>query len=143
MCTIGDGIQILMEDYVQSLEDIQSIRKAERDEELSKLEMKEFCKVTGKLSWLANSTRPDLSFTALRMSKKNNSATIADLRDINRILKKVRERESCIKFEKVGNKEDLIVVGIRDASFKSDEKAIGGVLLFMADSRMTRASPIY
>ena len=34
-------------------------------------------------------------------------------------------------------------MGIGDASFKSDEKAIGGVLLFMADSRMKRASPIY
>ena len=36
VCTVGDGIQISMEDYVQSLEDVQNIRKAERDEELSK-----------------------------------------------------------------------------------------------------------
>merc|ERR1712112_320376 len=99
-----------MEDYVKNLEDIQKIGKAERDEELTDLEMKEFRKVNGKLSWLANSTRPDLSFTALRMSKKNKSATIADLRNINCVLIKVRERESCIKFKKVGDKEDLIVV---------------------------------
>ena len=68
VCTVGDGIQISMEDYIQSLEDIKNIRKAEREEELSRLEMKEFRKVTGKLSWLANSTRPDLSYTAHRQS---------------------------------------------------------------------------
>ena len=59
------------------------------------------------------------------MSKKNNAATIADLRDVSRILKKVKERESRIKFEKIGEREDLAIVGIGDASFKSDEKAVG------------------
>ena len=54
-----------------------------------------------------------------------------------------RERESFIKFSKIGEKDDLIVVGIGDASIKSDDKVIGGVMLFLSNSRMTRASPIY
>ena len=36
-----------------------------------------------------------------------------------------------------------MVVGIGDASFKSDDKAIGGVLLFLTNEEMTRAAPIY
>ena len=73
-----------MEDYTNSLEDIKEIRKVEdRNEPLTKLEMKEYRKMTGKIAWLANSTRPDLSFTALRMSKNNKEATISDLRDVN------------------------------------------------------------
>ena len=44
--------------------------------------------MTGKIAWLANSTRPDLSFTALWMPKNGKKATISDLRDINRILAK-------------------------------------------------------
>ena len=110
--TVGDTVQISMEDYASSFQGIPRIRKADRDEELSDLEMKEYRKVTGKLSWLANNTRPDLSFIALRMSKKNTSATIADLQDIERVLKKVRERESFIQFSRIGHKDDLIVVGI-------------------------------
>ena len=51
-----DGIEVDMDDYMNSLKDIKDIRKAERDEELTKLEMKEYRKVTGKISWLANST---------------------------------------------------------------------------------------
>ena len=50
------------------------------------------------------------------MSKKNTNATIADLRDVTRIMKKVRERDNCLKFNRIGKRGDLIVVGIRDAS---------------------------
>ena len=63
----------------------------------------------GKLSWLANSTCPVLSYTALSMSKKNTFATISDLRDVSRILKKVRERSSKLKSTKIGEKEGIKV----------------------------------
>ena len=64
------------------------------------------------------------------MSKNNKEGTISDLRDVNRILKKVRERESRIKYEHIGDMDDLMVVGIRDASLKTGDKAIGGDLFF-------------
>ena len=92
------------------------IRKADKDKDLTKPEIKEFRRITGKLSWLA---RPDLSYTTLAMSRKNNSTKILDLRSISRVLKKVRERSSKIKFSKIGPKEYLIIIGIGDASFKS------------------------
>ena len=95
---VDDGIEVSMEDYTQSLQDIKQIRKVEnREELLTKLEMKEYRKMTGKIAWLANSTRPDLCFTALQMSKKNKEATISDLRDMNRVLKSVREHSSKLK----------------------------------------------
>ena len=75
-----------MEDYVRSLEDITEIWKADSDEPLTRLELKEYRKMTGKIAWLANFTHPDLSFTALQLAKKNNCATISDLRNLNIIL---------------------------------------------------------
>ena len=116
---------------------------ADRDDPLTRTELKVFRKMNGKLSWLANSTHPDLSYTAIAMSKKNNSAQIKDLRDITRVINKAKERPSKIKFSRIAPKENLIIVGIGDASFKSDDKAIGGVLLFLANEEMTRAAPIY
>ena len=82
-----------MNEYMQGWKDIKEIQKTKRDEELLKLDMKEYRKITGKISQLANSTRLNLSYTPLQMSKKNTNATIAHLRDVNRILKKVRERQ--------------------------------------------------
>ena len=81
-----------MADYVASLKDVIQIWKADKNEDLTKQEIKEYRKVTGKLSWLSNSTRPDMSFIALAMSKKHNSAKISDLRNVSRILKKIKER---------------------------------------------------
>ena len=54
------GIDISMGDYVRSMEDIISIQKANGDKSFTKLELNEFKKMTGKLSWLAKFTRPDL-----------------------------------------------------------------------------------
>ena len=56
MSVVEDGIEIEMEEYGDSLEEIKEIRKAYRDEDLTKAELKVYRKMTGKLSWLANST---------------------------------------------------------------------------------------
>ena len=48
-----------------------------------------------------------------------------------------------MRFSRIGSKDDLMIVGIRDASFKSDDKAVGGVMLFLTNSSMTKASPLY
>ena len=77
---ISDGIEISMEEYAKSLQNLTEIRKVEdRNKPLTKEEMKLYRKMTGKIAWLANSTRPDLCYQALQMSKKNKEATILDL----------------------------------------------------------------
>ena len=83
-----------MKDYANSFMAISDIRKADRNERLTKLEMKEYRKFTGKLSWLAAGTQPDLSYTVLKMLQKNISATIAYLHNCNKVLKKVRGQRS-------------------------------------------------
>ena len=85
--------------------------------------MKEYRKITGKIAWEANSTRPDLCFTALQMSKKNKKTTISDLRDVRRVLKMVRECRSKLKYKRMESKEDLMIVGIGDVFFKTNDKA--------------------
>ena len=77
------------------------------------------------------------------MSKRNQGATISDFRDINRILKHVHGKESKIKYGYLGDKEDLVIIRLGDASYKQDDKAIGDVILLLANSSLTRASPIY
>ena len=49
-------------------------------------------KYVGKLSWLAKNTRPDLAVYALDLAKKQKKAVFKDLRSVNRILQKVREK---------------------------------------------------
>ena len=87
-------IEVSMEDYASSVEPIEEIRKAERTEKLTKLELKEYRKYTGKISWLAQGTRPDLSYSALQLAKIDNNARIADLRNVNKIVEKIKKEEN-------------------------------------------------
>ena len=64
--------------------------------------------------------RPDLCYNALQMSKKNKEATISDLKDINRIIKQVHSKESRVKYTHIGNKEDLVIIGLGDTSYKQE-----------------------
>ena len=56
---VKEGIEISMEDYAKSLEEIQ-IRDAKADEPLTREELKVFRKFVGKLYWLVANTRLDL-----------------------------------------------------------------------------------
>ena len=89
---------------------------------------------------MAQGTRPNLSYSVLQLVKKNNSATIADLRNVNKIVEKIKKEENKVVYSKVGEKEKLQLIGIVDASYKSDEKSVGGMLLMIADKHITKAS---
>ena len=58
-------------------------------------------------------------------------------------MKRVREKESRLKYGYLGDKEDLVIIRIGDASYKQDDEAIGGVILLLANSSLTCASSIY
>ena len=97
-----------MEDYAESLEEIE-IREDRSDEMLTREELKLLRKYVGKFNWLATITRPDIEFFALDLAKRQKKATLQDLRSINRVLKKVHEKESKNKFKRIWNKEDIMM----------------------------------
>merc|ERR1712240_387744 len=109
-----------MEDYANLMEEIKEISKADRGEKLTKAELKEYRQYAGKMLWLSQGTRPDLSYSALMLAKKNNSATISDLRNANKIVEMVRKEENKVVYGRVGDKENLQIIGVVDASYKSD-----------------------
>merc|ERR1712101_44486 len=94
-------IEISMEDYADLVEEIKEIRKADRNERLTTAELKDYRKYTGKISWLSQGTRPDFSYSALNLAKKNNSAVISDLRNVNRIVEKVKNEENKLVMEEL------------------------------------------
>ena len=48
--TVEGGIKIEMEDYVESLEEVKEIRKADRNDDLTKAKLKVYRKMSGKQS---------------------------------------------------------------------------------------------
>ena len=64
------------------MEDVLEIRNVDRQEQLSRLEIKEYRKFTGELSWLAQGTRLHLSYTLSAISRKDNTVSIGDLHKV-------------------------------------------------------------
>ena len=64
------------------------------------------------------------------------------MRNFNKIVGKIKREENKVVYGRVGDKEKLQVIGMVDASYKSNEKSIGGMLIVLADDKMTKASPI-
>ena len=77
------------------------------------------------------------------MSQKNISATIVNLLNVNKILKKVKTQESDVFQRKIERKEELQIVRIGEASIKTDEKAVGGVLLLLVNKEFIKESPLH
>merc|ERR1712074_471854 len=138
-----DGrIELSMNEYANSLEDI-IIREDKSSEQLDREEMRTLRKYVGKLSWLATNARPDLSIYALNLAKKQKKVVLKDLRDVNRILKKVREKNNKVVFKKIGEKGEICVSGVSDASYHQDENAVSGEIILFGNKATTAAAPLY
>ena len=56
-----------MKDYADSVTELVNIRDADKYEPLTLLENKIYRKYIGKIGWLAENCRPDLTVTALKL----------------------------------------------------------------------------
>merc|ERR1712105_279907 len=68
---------------------------------------------------------------------------LKDLRDVNRILQNVREKNNKIVFRKIGEKEEICVDGVSNASYHQDENAVSGEIILFRNKKTTAAAPLY
>ena len=140
----ADGrIRVSMNYHAKSMEEVKSIIKGERTKKLNCAEMMEYRRFTGKLNWLDLGTHTDLNYTMLEMSKKNNSAILANIQKVTKVMKKVKSKESEVFYRRVGDRDELQLIGIEYAFFKQDEKVVRVVILLLANNNFKRAGPIY
>ena len=100
-------------------------------------------KYVRNLSFLATNTRPDLAVYAFDLVKKQKQAVLKDLRSVNRILQKVREKENKVIFRRIAEKKSLCVIRISDTSYHHDENALSGEMILLGSKNTMAASPLY
>ena len=79
-----------MEDYAESIKEIEEIRDNDKLEALTKIENKVYWMYVRKISWLAENCRPDLAITVLKISRKSKDPKLEDLRYVNKVVKKIK-----------------------------------------------------
>ena len=85
---------------------------------------------------MAANVRPDLAIDSLELAKKQKKASLKDLRSINRIIKKIYEKENKVVFRKIGNDKDLCVASVSDASYNTEDHSIAGEIILLGNKEM-------
>jgi hypothetical protein len=96
----------------------------------------------GQLNWLSNMTRPDISFTVSRVSGHIKQPIVADIKEVNKLIKHVKETPSTVAFPALDIPSTQVVV-FTDSSFNNldDGGSQGGQIVFLKD-KFNRACPI-
>ena len=135
----NEGIYVDQIDYIDNIKPISSFRmEADNDSSLTKTEFKAYRGLTGQLNWAAECTRPDLAFDVRFLATRNKCATLKDIKNANKILKKAKFENIKIKYSKLGKWSTLKLISYTDSSFKNAEdgvKSVGGRVTFLANSQ--------
>ena len=93
-------------------------RKTQPDLEVTPAEKSDFRSVIGSLQWLTNQTRVDINFQVNQLQKRINHLTVADLLEINKLVRIVKQNEVALTFRNLGT-DCAVVVWHDSALFNS------------------------
>ena len=142
-----DGkITVSMDDYADSIEPMLIDRKRKRTEEITYKEISALRELVGKLAWLAQNIRPDMCYGAVYLQKRVSSATVADVLYANKLVEKGKAKKNEMHFVRVGNKDDLVMYGLGDASYTAGEgknSALGGQFVILGTEKKPEVSSLF
>ena len=77
------------------------------------------------------------------MARDSKSATLGDLMSINRVLKKIWMKKNEVFFLRIGDKKNLVVSGVGDASYKLEEKSIRSNVVLLRNDKIDCILPLF
>ena len=124
-------------DYAREI-DTEGWRKPQGgDRDLTTQEYKLYRRLVGKMSWLANGSRPDIAFSMIRLSTKFSHACVSDLAAAVKLAKRVKTEDVCNYFPRLTDLEQARFVVYTDASLGNLNgcDSCGGHVVFMVDKQ--------
>ena len=141
----NNGIEIDQTRYCQSINPIpvSKERKAQRNTSLGSDETKKLRMLIGQMNWAATQTRPDILFECCELASKIKNATVAEVLDASKVLKKL-QNDVKIKLPPLSDINQLKFVVHSDASYAnlSDGGSQGGYVILLSDNVSNKLSPI-
>ena len=138
----SDGdIYFSQDSYIDSMEEVEIQKKTDKSRVLNEDEQALFRKICGQLNWISTQSRPDIAFDVCQLSTRLNTATVQDILQANKVLRKVKQNRFSLKY--VALKQPWKLVVYCDASYANlkDGSSQGGMIIFLVDGE-GRASPI-
>ena len=88
-------------------------------EEVSDELQRRFRAVMGSINWLSCNTRPDLSYEVMELFCTFGKATVDDYRKASRLVKKEKEQGLSVKYHRLGEEKELVVLVYGDGAYAS------------------------
>ena len=108
-------------------------------------EFKSYRGQVGKLTWLSEMSRPDLSFDTLDLAGHGKNATVADLKKLNKVVNKAKKNEGNVRYTRLGNLEELKILAISDGALNRREdrtQSVMGKMVFLSNKDETKVAPL-
>ena len=136
-----EGITVDQYAYSNDLNYIDIHNQGDKNRILDANELSAFETVIGQLTWLANQTRPDISFETCQLSAAKKNATVKDLLYANKTIKKIKNSEVHLKFPCLENLGTAKIIVYSDASFNNLPKggSQGAHMILLSDKNQQTA----
>jgi len=140
----GEEIFVDQQTYIDGLSEMQidSERRKQLDEKLTTEEKKELRSVCGQLLWATSQTRPDAAFQSCQVSNHGPEATVRNLIEANKAIKKLKNESMKLNFPNLGDPSKMKVVAYGDGSHASlpSGASQGANIVFLTGNG--RAAPV-
>lgn len=133
--TVNDVIEVHQQLYIDNLQavQLQAARAVQRDASFSETEREQLRSKIGQILWVAKQMRPDVVFDTCSPGSNIKDATVQSIHDLNKVICKLQAEKVTLKFQHLGNSEDLALVVFSDASFVNlpDGGTQGGAIIVL------------
>lgn len=133
-----DGIVVNQDHYIEMMDVPDVILTEDNSEVLEEEGQTDFRGLVGKIGWLAGHSRPDVVFDHITLSTKVGHASVGDLKQAMKVMRKLRGETTEMKFSILGRIEDWKIEGHGDAGYKSlpdKVSSCGGQVIVVRDTQ--------
>ena len=130
ICQKDSELFVSQNKYVENLHPIKidKVRQSQKDSKLTDEELENLRSKAGQLLWLARQSRPEILFDVCGLESKIKTATVQQILEANKIVKKVKSDNVSLRYRYLGSDESIKIVVFTDASLGnlSDGATQGG-----------------
>ena len=127
-------IELSQNGYIDELCKISINRERIGDNKLpvSKMEYKDLRSVCGQMLWVCSQTRPDMAYQTCVASNSTSSATVGDLKNVNKAIDYMQKNRLTLKYPKL-DLNDVYLVTFCDAAYANlkDGSSQGALIIFL------------
>lgn len=146
IATVGGVVQVHQHSYIDNLQPVhlQTTRGVQRDSPLNETERDQLRSKIGQILWVAKQTRPDVMFDTCSLASNIKNATVQSIHEVNKVVRKLKSEKVTLKFQNLGNSNDLSLVVFSDASLGNlpDGGTQGGALIALM-GKSGKFSPLF